>query len=69
MATQAEVLEEVRLKGSYSADLYRFGRSSRGYREVDPARRLAEKGVLTLKDRWTEKTPKGEVIHSTWVKA
>jgi hypothetical protein len=68
MATQAEVLESVKVKGFYSADLYRFGRSIRGDCEVSPAKRLAEKGVLTLKDQWSETTPGGcLVVHFTWV--
>lgn len=72
MATQSEVLQAVDLTGSYSASLYKFSRTGicvRGIREVSPAEKLTEKGVLVLKE-WSEETfDGGTVVRFTWVKA
>jgi len=71
MATQSEVLQAVNLNGFYSARLYKFNRSGicvRGIRDVSPAEKLTEKGVLTLKERYEEAFEHGTVTHFTWVK-
>lgn len=72
MTTQAEVLETIKLHGAYSARLYKFNRTGicvRGIREVAPAERLVEKGVLILKESKVETCDSGTVTHYTWVKA
>ena len=65
MATQKEVLRLVKKQGFYTAKLYHFVRSSRGHQEVNPAKKLEEKGLLELKSEKTE----GATVTYTWVKA
>lgn len=69
MATQSEVLQAVIRDGFYSARLYKFNRSVRGIRDVSPAEKLTEKGVLVLNEKTEEPFEGGLVTHFTWVKA
>lgn len=66
--TQSEILEIVNKTGVYSARLYTFCRSVRGLNEVNPAKKLAEKGRLKLISENKEVIEGGEVVHYTWVK-
>lgn len=76
MATQAEIIKIVETTGFYTAKLHKWkptypgARCAHGFREVEPAQRLAEKGVLRLQSETKENfTNGGEIIHYTWVKA
>ncbi len=73
MTTQAKVLQAIEKTGSYSARLYKLdcqaGVCVKGIREVAPAERLVEKGVLILKRETEELCIGGKIIHFTWVKA
>lgn len=66
MATQSEVLKAVNKAGVYSAKLYKFNRSVRGLNEVNPAKKLVEKGRLVLISETKEEIEGGEIIHYMW---
>jgi hypothetical protein len=69
MTTQSQVLEIVNKTGVYSASLYKFKRSTRGLNEINPAKKLTEKGQLKLINEEKEVFEDGEVIHYTWTKS
>jgi hypothetical protein len=69
MATQKEVLTEIRNFGFYQANIYKNSRSTRGSQEVSPAEKLVEKGVLKLASKTESKNGEDWTITYRFEKA
>ena len=68
MTTQSEIMKTVNKTGFYSARLYVSDRSKWGLNEVNPAKKLVEKGQLKLINENKEVQGGVEIVHYTWAK-